>query len=491
VNVALSTYSPSAGESIAVTIGYEGDEEISHVGLRILEIGESDFDSFMATSTPVEPSGEGLRGTLDASDFFKAGKVYEVTALELSSQESTVATLFGGRDYSRTVFRVKGDEDEPEASAAEALDAARKVLEERERRYAEPLGDPDRPGNTEFRVLAFVERVLLTRPLRVPGAQMLPLRSGDDPVGNSSTDEASIINAALADLDWRVRVDPGQWAQRNSRERPVMVMHMPRVYARTREWALEAARYKRDRLLDLLALHRGSSGTPFATVVQPMAATEEERYAGTQFYLETELFSGNLLGGAGTGEDPGVLLRRDKAMGEDPFLALCLSLFREAKGEADLDFAYFRYWNLLEVIAFDRVEGGTRATDFDGEQLWEGKRKATTSRAQGAVHELLKRYMVSRRYLEHHFGQPLPGSLWDAVEVWYACRNAAAHYGRFRAGDPAQQRRPWYRPALKAHEAATARGGYGSHEPYFGNLAAAAETMLQEVLDSETSRTRR
>lgn len=489
IKVQLSAYSVSVGANLVLTIdGYEAQRAITQVGVRIVEIGESDFDSFMATSIAVEPTNEGLRGELDTSYFFKAGAVYEITALELFRLEDSVATLLGGQDFLRTVFRTKVNTDEPLVSAQEALYIAEEVVAERERRYGEPLGDPNRPGNVEFRILMFVERVLLTQPLRVPGVQLLPLRVGDDPVGNRSTDEAGIINSVLHDLDWRVWVEPDQWVQLNSRERPVMVMHLPRVFARTQEWALEAARYKRDRILDLLSLHRGTSGLPFATVVQRVAPTESERYESTKFYLETKRFSGNLLGGTGTGEDPGVLLRRDKVMGEDPFSALCLSLFREAQEEADLDFAYFRYWNLLEIIASDRVQGGRLVTNFEGDQLWEGGKKASTSRAQGRVYELLKRYMVSRRYVEHHFGRPLPEGLWDAVEVWYACRNATAHYGRFRTEDAAQKKRPWYRMALKAHEAAMAQGGYVSGEPYFTNLSSAARTMLEEVLDVNVSR---
>lgn len=57
MNVALSTYSPSVDKPVAVTTGHDGGAEVSHMGLRILEIGEPDFDSFTATSIPVRASG--------------------------------------------------------------------------------------------------------------------------------------------------------------------------------------------------------------------------------------------------------------------------------------------------------------------------------------------------------------------------------------------------------------------------------------------------
>ncbi len=100
------------------------------------------------------------------------------------------------------------------------------------------------------------------------------------------------------------------------------------------------------------------------------------------------------------------------------FVALCLSHFREAQGESNLDFANFRFWNLLEVIAQDRIENGTPVTDFDNRELRVRGKKATTNHPEGRVYELLKRYMLLRNFVEHHFGQPLPEGLWDAVQVW-------------------------------------------------------------------------
>ena len=150
-----------------------------------------------------------------------------------------------------------------------------------------------------------------------------------------------------------------------------------------------------------------------------------------------------------------------------------------------MDFAYFRYWNLLEVIAYDRVKGSVPIEDFEGRELRQGQNQATTSGAQGRVYELLKRYMLRRNYVEHHFGRPLPGGLWDAVQVWYARRNAAAHYGKFRPQDPAQQTRPWYPLALKAYEAATLLGAYAQETPYFVNLRSGTENMVRQVLGEE------
>jgi hypothetical protein len=263
----------------------------------------------------------------------------------------------------------------------------------------------------------FMERIMLTKSLRVPGVQMLPLRSEGQPLGNTSTNEVNIVNRMLFDLGWQVSVDADGWLQATSKERPITVFHIPKVFASSEDEALYLARRKRDRLLDLFALHRGSYGVPVATAIQPLAGSPEARYSKTTFHPEGETFQGNQLGGLVSGESSKLWLDHVRALDGHPFVVLCLSLFREAQGETDLDFAYFRYGNLLEVIAYDRVQEKVTVTDFEGQELQEGKDKATTSRPQGRVYHLLKRYMLSRNYIEHLFGQPLPEGLWDAVQV--------------------------------------------------------------------------
>ncbi len=483
MNVWLSYYSFAPSEPLILRIGDHGVfGELSGVGVRIFEIGEADLASMIATSASVVVHEQELEATLSLPDFFKPGSFYEIRSIVLGDEPDDSTTLVGGRDFPRVLFRVKASADDPRDTADEVAAAVSRIEAERERLYASPIGDSTKMGNIGFRVLMFVERIMLTKALRVPGVQMMPLRSGNQPLGNASTREVNVINGVLENLGWGVRLDASRWLRTTSNRRPITVLHIPQLFAANEDEALDLARYKRERLLDLFALHRRSYGVPFATVIQPLVGSQEERYANTGFYPEVEPFGGNLLGGTVSGESPKLWLDHDHAMDTNPFVALCLSLFREARGEIDLDFAYFRYWNLLEVIASDRVEGGVAVTDFEGQQLREGNRNANTNRPQGRVYELLKRYMLSRNYIEHNFGQPLPEGLWDAVRVWYACRNAAAHYGKFSPEDPAQQSRPWYPLALKAYEATMSQGGVAGLDPYFTNLEQASEKMVRRVL---------
>lgn len=484
MQVRLSTYSAAVGEFVTVELlDYERASETTSFSINVQEVGLADFNSIMTTGLPVIFCDEKLEATLNFNDFFKPGAIYEISMLNPSGQEDTFETLTGGRDFPRTFFKVKITADEPPAIAEEAKEAAHRIEDEREANYARPLGDPSRLGNTLFRVIMFVERVMLTRQLRVPGVELIPLREGDNPYGNRSTDEAHIINKVFSELGWQAwLLNPSDWAEHVARERPILLLHFPKVFATTHEQAAVLARNRRDRLLDLLTLHRGSYGVPFAVAVQKLG-TGKPQHEETRVWSEAQRFGGNIMGGFASGEDPGLLLKHDQAMTASPFVALCLILYREASTETDLDVAYFRYWNLLEVIASNKIVSSTHVTDFEGQQLREGGKKATTDRARGRVYELLKRYMQERNCVERHFGRPLSEGLWDAVGVWYACRNATAHYGKFFAEDPEQKKKWWYTMALKAYSADSVQGGL---DTYFSNLAGAGRTMVQLVLDAET-----
>ncbi len=234
---------------------------------------------------------------------------------------------------------------------------------------------------------------------------------------------------------------------------------------------LGLAHNRRDRLLELLAFRRNSSGVPFATVIQKLDGATGQ-YTETRIYPEVEIYSGNLLGGFLSGEDQSVLLADDRAIHSDPFLGFILYLHMEAQAEKDLDFAYFRYWNLLETIAAERVESGTPVTGFDGKQiLKEDGKPFDTDGVRGRVYELVKRGMQVRDRTEEFFAaaQELSVSLWDAVYVWYAFRNATAHHGGYNPDDPNQQRQKWYRAAVEAQLAGAQPRG-GAPDPYFSYL---------------------
>jgi hypothetical protein len=493
----LSDHALSKGESLTLTLGdHPALAGITILGIRLYGVEEAETALRLGTGLLATVVDGELVATIDKSnvaDMLQEDQIYEIAYLDLSDAEGNVTvTLLGGQDFSRTYFRVKADPDEPSLTAEEAANCAREVQRRREEMYAEPLGEPDGVEAKEFRVLMFVERLLLTGLLRVPGVRLAPLVETGQTVrrsfGLGSSDELDLINHVLRDMGWmdpQASVDPSWWRDKSSQSRPVVLMHAPRVFAANSNHALQIAHNRRDRLLRLLAFHRNSSGIPFATVIQ-MLDPRTGNYTDAQVYFEVEQYKGNRMGGFVSGEDQSLLLADDRTTRSDPFLGFVLHLHAEAQAEKDLDFAYFRYWNLLETVAAERVERGTPVTNFYGDVILTGGGKPfTTNGARGRVYEMVKRGMQARGCGEDLYQQArdLSLGLWDAVYAWYGFRNATAHHGGFNPDDPNQQRQPWYEAAVEAQRNGAQPRGYRD-DPYFGYLKEAATDVVRREMES-------
>lgn len=86
----------------------------------------------------------------------------------------------------------------PSVSVSDLDDVATRCAElaaAQERRYTEPLGDPNRPEVREHRVLCAVERLLMTTPMRLPGLQILPINEG-----SSGASEVDLLHGVLEAL---------------------------------------------------------------------------------------------------------------------------------------------------------------------------------------------------------------------------------------------------------------------------------------------------
>lgn len=498
VNFQLSSHSISKNEPLILRVGeHPALANASRLGIELHGVEELETVFRLSTTLSATVVDGKLEATLKgdiASRTLSAGRLFEIAAIQIVDAEGSVAArITGGTDFPRVFFRVKETPDEPLLTSEQATQGALEVERAREEMYAKPLGDPQIPGSEEFRIVMFIERLLLTHPLRVPGIQMTLLIESWQPVqksfGFGASDELEVINKVLRDWHWtspQQTVDPYSWRESNSSNRPVVLMHVPRIFATSTSRALWLAHNRRDRLLELLAFRRNALGVPFATVIQQLDRTTGQ-YTDLRVYPEVEQYKGNLMGGFLAGEDQSVLMADYKAMRSEPFLSFVLYLHAEAQAEKDLDFAYFRYWNLLETIASERVEPGTPVTDFNAKQVLKGDGKAfDTGGARGRVYELVKRGMQEHGQSEetHQEARDLSLSLWGAVHVWYAFRNATAHHGGFNIDDANQQRQSWYSVAVEAQGRGAQPSGY-KKDPYFSYLKAITTDVVRWLLESD------
>jgi hypothetical protein len=320
------------------------------------------------------------------------------------------------------------------------VDLAARAVELREQqrqRYEVTLGDASAPH--EFRVLCVIERLLMSTLIRLPGVDVIPID-----VRASGVGESQHLNGILRSLGWPTVVDPAAWENRSRANRPWMIMVMNAVRAQSGAAAAEIARRERDRILSLLALNRGAAGRPLATIVESLDAAGHASADG--FVHEDEAYTGNLLGGFISGEDPEGLLVQSLALEADPLLRLGVTLYRQAVNERDPDIAFFRFWSILEVCSASRVPPSPPTVVYRTDStVWPG-RYNTTQAAAPRVYEFIKRHATNID--EASLVRPA-ADLYDAVRCWYARRNATAHYGAFDPADLAQKRAHWFSAAQR------------------------------------------
>ena len=260
------------------------------------------------------------------------------------------------------------------------------------------------------------------------------------------------MNIALDVAQTGIAIDPGGWAQHHVNNRPMMAFWVPAVFAVSHDEAYALTHFEVDRLLDLLALHRRASGTPWLTVVWNPAT------ARTWTYRDSGNYIGNLIGGFLSGEDVETLIKHRIAIDNDPVAALWLSLYRDAQAERNVDFAFAKWWTVLESIAEMRrlresVAANQRVVDFAGQTLTDGGQIATVGRERGGVYQLLKSYSQGA---EGTFAPaPLGYNLWELVGIWYGYRHGAMHYGGAQgtlARVSGGQKPPAWLPSVEAAE---------------------------------------
>lgn len=179
-------------------------------------------------------------------------------------------------------------------------------------------------------------------------------------------------------------------------------------------------------LNSVLAVQRNAYPEIFAVVVKDLDT-------GAILYKPfTPSYRGNLLPGSAAGENPvsiGWLVAKAR---ENLFFRLCLTLYKEALNEEDINIAYYRFWALLEIIAKSRNYVGQPLCDWGGEvqKNQKGEDKKIEDKAEAVVFEHLRRTLPKMGMGVDSFSFGLDqGLITEQIPIWYRHRNCAAHYG--------------------------------------------------------------
>ena len=394
-------------------------------------------------------------------------------SLESNQDPSKAIDARPKTNFPRAFLQVIDQPVQP-AATAELAERLHLIEEGREKLFLSGIvADPANPGIGRFRGFAFATRSLITRRMRLGQVEVFPLKRG-----LRSLELAVNVNQVLTECGCPPVVDiEGRWAELSEQSFPLTVVHIPLVYARNYGEAMSAVERHAQAVVDVLSPYRMSYGEILA-----FAAVSLDFPGGGWYRPAFEGYRGNVLGGFTSGEEPKALRNDVCNVLANPTLQLFASLYRQAAAETNLDFAYFRFWNLLEAIATQRIPK-VNITTFDGQPIVGADKNPINTASHGAagVYQLIKSHFEAKgRNAIPFLGSSKTLDLWTLCQVWYGYRSATAHYGGFVTGDPHQSKQGWYRVTSQAYAEATANGGVRNlfSDRYFVALAETARLIV-------------
>lgn len=346
----------------------------------------------------------------------------------------------------------------------------------------------NRQKHTAFSAIMIADRVKLTVIHRVPGLSIIPMARSS--VG---VDVGEALNDVLPQLGYPVQMDLSAWQPLLQQRSPAAVIHAPSIIATTPEQAQRYVVELTHQLMELTALRRQARPRLLGGVLvqgDPGGADAE-----LWPWVEGPGYSGNLLGGVISGEDPHSLITQWDGLQEDPRTRLWLSLFGDALSDERLDYRFFRCFNLLEGIATEIIPRGRQVTNDKGAPLLKPDMSPyTTDQARGKLYALIQviaresnqstASLASPKYSLGPGRQAVqsPGDLWQELDAWVKIRNDVAHRGSWRLppGVKPDARRQRLDNAVRAHShSGTVDDGL---EAMTRTVRTAAETALYLAL---------
>ena len=394
------------------------------------------FETAPVLHVPMQIDSEGT-GLFRFDSGFELGRestVYVHAIVEKTGEPDAVAHIF------RNIWMTIVNPTVAVNNLGDVADAHTRLLAEQDAIYVAPIGNSNVDGTREHRALSIIEGLLITTELRFPGVTVRPLGRA-----LSAEEERIMANEVIREMGWACHLNEEDWRPQAERRRPLALMVFQSVYAPSYEEAGELVRAERERILALLALNRQARGQSVCLVVEQRLPDDRVL---SRWIPELPHYRGNLAGGFIAGESQQQLMQEWQAMSADPLLAVCCDLLGETLTHSTEDAQYLRYWSILELLSGARLPKRMVVKLRDGSP-WPDANSNTTSNAKPRVYEYIAQMLTLRSVNEASFSQP-GADLLEAVQVWYARRNATGHYGRFIPGDPGQVAQRWHKHAVKS-----------------------------------------
>jgi hypothetical protein len=209
---------------------------------------------------------------------------------------------------------------------------------------------------------------------------------------------------------------------------PQVIFEFPKVFASNKDEVVNLISNEIEIILGAYSLTRNAKGEILAIAIKNIETNE-------QYLTFSELdYVGNLACGDVFGENPFLNNYITDTSRENNFLQLCISLFNQASIEDNIEFAFTKYWSVLETMAESKNYNrkNLHRYDLDGVKL-----TALTSKQRPGkkdyVRELIREYKnVDNNHIENILTSTIPivnKKMEALLSVWYYHRNCAVHAG--------------------------------------------------------------
>ena len=318
-------------------------------------------------------------------------------------------------DFGECLIKIVKSTDKPQTEE-ELQKEYQEILQKRDIDFTKGIGN----GANAFTGCIFVKNCKITQVMRLGRYEIFPWN------GLSCNDELAVIRDFLSKNNINSLGNSEKTLKNCENGQPVFIAHFPLIKADTVESAGELMENEVRMLNNLLAVLRDGYPSIFGELLI------DRKSSKWVYKIITPTYTGNLMGGFISGEDPRLIKKNMQDIKNDRRLQLYLSLYNEARKERRIEFVYFRLWNILETIARSKNFEGNPLRDWQGNIIKNnhGNDRKIQDDAKELVLELIRQVFTSSGLTENFLTNGLEqGLISEMVPIWYRHRNCVVHSG--------------------------------------------------------------
>lgn len=425
LRIQVEPFSIEEGQSARIVIN-DIFKDAKHVDWSVAVV-DTYFNEFrMSSGGPPIIGKQTLSINCPSFSDLKPG-LYFVSQLIFRDENGKEFATLKRKDYGPALFEIR-KQDQKNMNDEGLLSKFEDILSFRTLEFEQGIGK----GRDKFQCCIFFKNCLIASKIFLGYCSVIPFD------GLTCTDEISLIQKFCKEYGFIPPTNIENAINRSRSGHPTAVIYFPIVRGENHEQAGITAQHEADRLIALLSLYRRGAGSGGAGSI--IGSIVKDNQTGKEYFsLSLPNYSGNMMANFPSDESPSIIYNQIKNVRSSDYGLLCVNLFREALRESDMELKFFRFWNILELIARNNNYVGKVKRDWHGNVLKNGKNNTMKiqDHAQELVFELLRETLPAKGYTSTKYSTSLKYSEYkQLISIWYRRRNCVAHRGQCLCKNP-------------------------------------------------------